>query len=331
MRVLNSVFLPLSVPSLHEQTLIRTADALVRAERVGDPGLLLSATNSRAQSAAQAGDIDEMDRCIQSEASLSDQLDQPFFTWAHAMWGARRAQIAGDTDEAERLATKALQIGTDSSQPDATLMFGVQFVAVSLQRGTIAELVPLLEQMVADAPTVAGVLTATLARAYAETNRTVEARHLLEALSAANFDLPLDQNWLTGMVCYANAAIVVGDADFAEPLLDRLAPWAEQLVVTGNTASGPVSGYLGGLATVINHYDEADMYFAQCAAMSDRIGGKYFAARTDLWWGQMLAKRNKPGDTEKARDLLTTARTRAAAHGYGNVERRAAAALQGLG
>ena len=80
---------------------------------------------------------------------------------------------------------------------------------------------------------------------------------------------------------------------------------------------------LGGLATVLGRYDEADAYFAQSAAFSDRVGAKFFAARTDLLWGRMLAERRAPGDTEKARELLTKAQSAAAAHGYGNVERRA--------
>jgi hypothetical protein len=37
-----------------------------------------------------------------------------------------------------------------------------------------------------------------------------------------------------------------------------------------------------------------------------------------------------PGDAETARDLLTKSHATAAEHGYGNVERRAAAALQDL-
>ena len=65
--------------------------------------------------------------------------------------------------------------------------------------------------------------------------------------------------------------------------------------------------------------------------MSDRMGAKFFAARTDLLWGRMLAERKAQGDTEKARDLLTKAHTAAVVHGYGTVERRAAAASAGLG
>lgn len=98
----------------------------------------------------------------------------------------------------------------------------------------------------------------------------------------------------------------------------------------GATAEGPVSHYLGGLAAVLGHFDEADSFFAQAAAMNDRMGAKFFAARTDLLWGKMLVERQAPGDIGKARELLTRAHTAAAAHGYGTVERRAAAALQGL-
>jgi hypothetical protein len=45
-------------------------------------------------------------------------------------------------------------------------------------------------------------------------------------------------------------------------------------------------------------------------------------------WGKMLAERRGQGDVDKARDLLTTAHTVSVTHGYGTIERRAAAALQ---
>ena len=239
-----------------------------------------------------------------------------------------RAQIAGDTDQAEHLATEAHQIGTDSGEPDAEAIFGGQFIILSLQRGTMGELVPLIEQTVTDNPRLP-VFTAALALAHGETDRTADARRLLEAFAAADFDLPLDQAWIIGMVCYADAAIECRDPKYAGPLFDRLAPWADQLAITGSVAAqGPVSHYLGGLATVVGRYDQAEIYFAQSEAFSDRVGAKFFAARTDLLWGRMLAERRAPGDTDKARELLTRAQSAAAANGYGNVERRASSALQ---
>ena len=80
----------------------------------------------------------------------------------------------------------------------------------------------------------------------------------------------------------------------AGPLFDRLAPWADQLSNSGTTAEGPISHYLGGLAHRAGSYDEADAYFAQAAVLNDRVGAKFWAARTDLQWGRMLAKRRSP-------------------------------------
>ena len=329
-RVLNQVILPSLVPSLHEQTSARTSDALIRAERLGDPVLLFFAAHSRATSVFLAGDIDEMDRCIEIMASLARQIDQPILSWTNTYHLSKRAQIAGDTDLAEMLATEALQIGTDCGQPDAASFFAGQLLVVSAQRGTMGELIPLIEQMLDQASTDRpGVLTSALALAHAETDHTEDARRLLEEFAATDFDLPMTPGWITGMHCYAEAAIHCGDPKYAGPLFDRLAPWAEQSVASGSvTASGLVSHSLGGLATVLARYDEADAYFNQSSATSARMKAKFYGAATDLLWGSMLAERQAEGDTEKARDLLTKARSTAAVNGYRNVERRAAVALR---
>lgn len=202
---------------------------------------------------------------------------------------------------------------------------------VSGQRGTMSDLVPLIEQLAAETPDISQWLFGSLlAKAHVEGGRTDKARSLLEAFAASGFDLPLDQVWLTGMVDYADAAIECGDPEYAAPLYDRLEPWAGQLPATGASALGPVSHYLGGLATVLGRYDEADAYFTEAADFSDRVGAKFFLARTRLSWGKMLAQRLGPGDAERARDLLAEAHARAVEHRYGSVERRAAEARQRL-
>ena len=330
-RVVNNVFYPLLVPSMLEQQLTLTADALVRAERVGDPVLLFLVAHSRATAVFMAGDIDEMDRCIEIMCALAEHLDQPILSWTNTFHLAKRAQIAGDTDLAEQMATEALKIGTDCGQPDAAFFFGGQLMVVSAQRGTMGELIPLIEQMLDEASAQTGVLTSVLALAHAETDHTEDARRLLEEFAAADFDLRMDNTWITGMYCYAEAAIHCRDPKYAEPLFDRLAPWAEQSVASGSvTASGLVSHSLGGLATVLGRYDDAEFYFNQSSATSARMKAKFFIAITDLLWGSMLGERQAQGDAERARDLLTKAHIAATANGYRNVERRAAAAIQDL-
>jgi hypothetical protein len=94
--------------------------------------------------------------------------------------------------------------------------------------------------------------------------------------------------------------------------------------------AGPAGSYLGGLAGLLGRYDEADAYFAQAATMSERLGAKFFGARSELWRGQMLVARDAPGDAARASELLTKAHAAATAYGYAGVERHAAAALQDL-
>jgi hypothetical protein len=63
--------------------------------------------------------------------------------------------------------------------------------------------------------------------------------------------------------------------------------------------------------------------------MSDGVGARFFADRTNLWWAKMLAAPNAPGEAEKTPERLANAQT-AAPNGYPNVERRAVQALQDL-
>ncbi len=331
LRVLNHIQIALQVPSLLAQSLIRTTKALRIAEHVGDPVQLFWAAQWRAEAAARDGDMDEMLRCIGIHGSMAEQLNQPIFNWGHAFVSAVPAQIAGDTDRAEALASEALRIGKESGQPDAETIFGAQFIIACGQRGSMSDLAPLIEQMAAEAPDISRWLFGSLlAKAYVEGDRFDEALSLLEQFAAADFDLPQDQIWLTGMVDFADAAIECGDPRYAAPLFDRLEPWVDQLPATGGSALAPVSYYLGGLATVLGRYDDAEAYFVQSASFCRRAGAKFFAARTDLAWGKLLTARRGPGDVEQARELLARAQTAAATLGYGAVERRAAEALLSL-
>ncbi len=160
--VSNKVFVPLMVPSLLDQTLARTADALVRAQRLGDPVLLATAAGWRAVAAVRAGDLDEAARCDEVAGVLTEQVGQPFFIWADRVTRAQRAVIAGDPDEVERLAMEALQIGTDCGVADVMVHFGGQLIMANWQRGTLGDMVPLIEGLIADAPDVAGAVTAAL-------------------------------------------------------------------------------------------------------------------------------------------------------------------------
>jgi class 3 adenylate cyclase len=323
-RVLNHVFVPLQVPHLLELGLRWTTSAHDRAERLGDPALRYWAAMWRAETAARAGDVEEMDRCLEIHAAMAERLDQPAFHWGAAFVRGLRAFIAGDTDEGERQATRALEIGTAGGQPDATVIFGAQLMITHGQRGTMSELIPLIEQLRTDAPDISPWLFGSLlAKAHVEVGRTDEARRLLDEFDASGYALPLDQVWLTGMVDYAEAAIDCAAPEYAGPLYEHLAPFAGQLPATGASALAPVSYYLGGLCTVLGRFDEAAHHYEASAAMSVRIGGRFFAARTQLGQARLLLERAGAADVEQGRRLAEQARSAAAASGYGGIERGA--------
>jgi class 3 adenylate cyclase/tetratricopeptide (TPR) repeat protein len=329
-RVLNSLAFPLMVPEQLEQSLERTSRAMALAERVGDPVQILFAAHWREEIACMSGDIVEMDRVLEIVRELVERLDQPVLRWTYLFTKARRVMIDGDTDIAERFATESLQIGTASGQPDAFVMYGGQLISISLQRGTLGDLVPILNQLYVEAPEVGGAVTSALALAHAEAGNLDDVRVMLERFATDNFELSMDATWLTTMAWYADAAMALGDTTFIEPIFDQLVPWVDLWPSTGAECESPVSQYLGGLATSLGRYEEADAYFARAIAASDRTNAKFFAARTNLMWGVMLARRRSPGDLARAKALLEAASDLAATNHYANVERRAVAALGAL-
>ena len=270
-----------------------------------------------------------MDRCFEIKTPLVQQLDQPFLTWVHTLQRVTRALIAGDTDEAEQWATEALKIGIDGGQPDAAVIFGAQFIMVSLWRGSLGDLIPMIKQAIDDNPGLP-VFVAVLALAHSEADQTEKTRQLLQRFATTGFDLPLDPTWLTGMIAYADAAGELREPEFAGPMLEHLSPFAEQWLYTDVATSGPLSRTLGDLATVLGRYEEAESYFSHSTMVSERTGAKYFAARSELSWGRMLLERRATGDLATARDLLTRAHAAGVLHGYGTVPRRAASALADL-
>ena len=327
-RVFNNVAYPLLVPPRLEESLLRTEEALRRAERLGDPVLHFFAAHWRAQVAGQAGDIEEVEACIERLRSLADQLNQPMLSWVHTFDQAWLAIIRGDTDEAEQIATEALGFGT--GQPDAVFIFGAQLVMVHHQRGTLDQLRSVVEEMATSTPSVAGILSGTLAMACIEAGHIDEAHQRVEAFAATDFELQMSAVWITGMIFYADVVIELGDQTFADPLFERLAPWPDQWSNSGATAENPICHYLGGLAEVLGRYDEAEAYFAQSVRMCERVGARFFLAQTQLLWGRMLARRAGLGDGERARDLLSSARTAAVDRGWADVVGRADAALEAL-
>lgn len=329
-RIQNQLAFSLAVPSLLKSSLEWTRDALTRAERLGDPLQLYFAAMYRATAAVRACDIAEADRCFAIAEQLVRRLDLPSLQWEYTFHMSKRAQIAGDLAEAEKLAQEAAMIGAECGQPDAQMCCGVQFAAINWMRGTLGAMYPMLQAM-ADANPGLPTIRASLAMASAQAQQYDDAARILAEFAATNYALPQDAAWLNGMTEYAVAAIGCGDRRYAQALYDILSPWSDQFSSAGGlTAEGPVSLHLGTLATVLGLYDDADSHLKASSEVCERHSMAFYTALTDLRRAQMLLKRDNQGDGKAARALLHSATESATTRGYGEVEREAASLLAEL-
>ena len=317
----------LCIPSTLGERLRDTAEALDRAEALGDPVHLYWAAAGNRAAAVQAGDSATGARRLAAMKAVSERLRQPTMRWTTRFHEAADALLAGDSALAEELATEALQIGTDSGQPDAFAFYGAQLIWSRMQQGRLGELVPLVADTVAQNPGVAG-FHAALALACVQGGDDGEGSRLVgEAASMGFHRVPMDIAWMAAMVNYSLVAIQLKAKEPAEQLAGLLSPYHEQVAFQGVIGQTPVALCLGGLATLLGRDEDAERYFAEASDLNVRCNMRYAAAHTDFLWGIMLSTRGRPGDMSRARSLLNQAHAVATDGGYGIIESRAASAL----
>jgi tetratricopeptide (TPR) repeat protein len=304
-----------------------SGEAIALAEVLGDPEVLYHACSQSQINAIQGGEFDLAERCLDNMRALSGRLRQPTLMWMTAFKDAGDALMAGDALRAEDLATAALQMGTDSGQPDAFAIYGSQLMYIRHQQGRLGELVPLIEQAVTDNPGLPA-FHPILASAHLEAGNDVTALGLLESAAADGFaSLPMDFVWMMGINFYASVAVELLATGPAQKLHDLLAPYHRQVPFIGTLGFVPLALALGGLTRVLGRYDEAESYLAEAAEITSRGRMNFSAAHIELERGRMLAARRGPRDLERARTHFEQARSAGATHGYSSIERGAGMAL----
>jgi class 3 adenylate cyclase/tetratricopeptide (TPR) repeat protein len=295
------------------------------AQEVQDPALEFWATDIGGQVKAERGELEQGEAQLEQACDLADALGQPVLRWFGLYASACVSFLRGDLREAERLAEEALRAGNDAGEPDALIIYGSQLALVRHMQGRGAEIVELLEQGLELNPGISA-WRAGLADVYSWIGREAEGAAIAEAAAADGFaHVPWDQIRLTTLALYAEAATLGGVGHAAAPLYELLEPWAEQIVYNGASAYGHVRTYLGMLAATLGWDERADEHFALACEIQEQKGMLLWAARGHLGWAEALAGR---GETERAQAEATRALEHSREHGYGGIERRAAAVLE---
>jgi tetratricopeptide (TPR) repeat protein len=279
--------------------------------------------------AVRAGQFELARERLADFRATGERLGQPLYLWMISYTDASLALVYGNTEEAERHATAALEVATASGQPDAFALYGAQLMHTRYEQGRMGELVSLIADTVDQNPSIP-TFRAVLAAAHLDAGNEAAARQLMDEGAEGSFSLPEDNAWFDGIINYARVVIELQLRAHGERLIELLLPFRDQVPHNGLVPQPPVATYLGGLATVAGRYEEAESYFEQAAELNARGEMRFAEAQTNLFWGRMLRARNGPGDTDRARELLEQARESAGARGYAMVERRASAELSKL-
>jgi tetratricopeptide (TPR) repeat protein len=329
-QVLLARFYAIVNPDTRAERWNNTGELLALTEDLGDSAQRSRALFLRFRVAMESADVAEAARCLEANERLTTELRQPDLCWFVALHRVALALLAGRLQEAERLVHDAQDIGRSAGQPDSAFLTFWQLALIRFEEGRLDEILDEVVRQVRGAPGIPGC-EAFLAMAFAELDRRDEARQAFERLAASGFArLPHDGVWVWALTACAAVCAYLDDAPRAALLADLLAAHDDQLgVVVLGTATGSVSHYLGLLATTQHRFDEAEGRFATAEATDERISAPTWLARTRLEWARMLLARRRPGDPDRARELLGEALATARELGLGNVERRAVELLKG--
>ena len=271
--------------------------------------------------AVQAGELIEAQRFLDGMARTAQAAADPTGRWMAEAFAAALSALHGDHVLAEQHANAALQLGLQAAQPDALQVHGTLLREIRRVQGREAELCEQTAEMSAKYPGLRA-LRGALAWLLTASNRSDEARAILDDLLADLPSMPIDRVWAPMLAQCTEAAAQIGHTATVRAVVPLLGPFADQWIFNGGNTDGPIALVLATARTALANYDEAENDFEQALAMAEHADSRYWMARTQLEWASMLRHRNQADDHRRASTLVREAVRTAVEHGYAGIERR---------
>ena len=298
---------------------IRELSALVA--QLGDLQVEFVARLRELNLASELGDFGRADAALERAQAIAEQTRQPSQRWNAGFLAAGMTCMRGDLEAGERLAERALALGQEAGQPDAAAIYGATIVLNRMIQGRGAEVIALIERMVAEYPGVPW--EAALGYTCCLIDRRAEGAEIVARAAAQHFEhLRCDQNRMTGLALYADTAAQTRSVQAAAMLYELIEPYADQFIWNGGVSFGHARTYSAMLAATLGRDERADADFAFACEFHRRHRLHVWQARSELGWAEALAER---GDLAPAREHASRALELSRDHGYGAFEPRAAA------
>jgi tetratricopeptide (TPR) repeat protein len=320
----------LATPDRVEQAIHDFERAASLADELGDPALRAGSRVGILWSRYQQVDIVGVDAVLAEMESITETTGLPFHQYMLCRHLTGRKLVAGRAGDAEVANEQLLEHATSAGAPEAFGVYGGFLFAIRQHQGRLGDIVEQFLDAVSDNPSLAA-LRSTVVSMLSELGRIDEAREKLAAEAASGFDFPYDSVWLTAMANLADAAATVNDPVTARALVDRLAPYATQILAPhASVVAGAIARPLARVATVCGDYDRAERWFSLAHDIHAELRAPFWRARGQLDHADLCLTRRDDGDLERAQLLSTTAAATAAKYGCTGLTTRAAALLATL-
>jgi tetratricopeptide (TPR) repeat protein len=301
-----------------------TAEALTIAERLADPQPRFWALYRGFVPLLELGRLQDAERHATAADQVAEELGQPFLrmlaTYIRATWLIAVGQLA----DSERLSQSARALGEQAGQPDAPLFFLAQTVNIRYEQGRFDDTLAAQLATIAERFPRLPLVRAMLALALLDLGQIDDARSVFNALAVEDFGkVPRDNLWSPTMAMASTVCAALRDEQRAISLYDFIVPYEDLVSAHALMWFGAFSHYLGMLDATLGRLDDAAERFSAAASTHARAGARVSEGRTRLEWAAMLLTRRRPGDAERARELLGQALAAARELGLATVERRA--------
>jgi class 3 adenylate cyclase len=299
------------------------------AEQSSDSTVRMLAAFARMTSALSEGDLPVFRSCATTIGVVIDRVPSADLRWRSQYLGVLPAILAGELEDAERMAGEAWVYGEETGQPDASTAFGVQLANIRDHQGRMHELIAQIDQTIIESPGLPA-FRAALADACARGGDLRRAAQLLEVDRAGGLAMPEDSSWSTAHAEWARAAVLVGDVTTAQQVHDRLRAHHDQIVTTNLTVACALAHWLGILDHLLGRHDDAERWFEEAMAIHQGMESPLLVAYTDAAWAALLADRDRGDDRQRARAMAERALAVATDGGFGYIRADAQGVLARL-
>jgi eukaryotic-like serine/threonine-protein kinase len=311
-------------PENLDQTVADAEEIIRVAALVGNSYMMILGHWWRIDGLLGKGDMAAVDQSIAIGTRLAYERGEPRRVWEALCYQTMRALLSGRYEEAERLATEAVQVGQRPAPRPSWSTYIEHMFIIRCEQGRLDDLESDLRELVANYGNYP-YYHAMLAVLLVDIGRRDEALEVFERLSARNFqDVPRDLLWLVTIALLSELAFHFDDAPRAEVLYEMLKHFPDRAVVPDaiEFCLGSSSHYIGLLAQTIGLQDEACHAFESAIAMNADMGARPYLAHSCYVFGRWHLQPGRSEDAEQALALVNQALEIANAHQMSRLARQ---------